>query len=116
MKRGRNMCDVRRRENAAGVLLENEMESFPFQILQLLSPAAPSHVVIPSDTGRRRGCGRPKKCKRDSGGGHQTCHPVVGTGISGGGGEYYKRYFRGSGEVLQKFGGDFISGKLTVFL
>ena len=35
---------------------------------------------------------------------NQTCHPVVGTDISGGGGEYYKRYSRGSGEVLQKFG------------
>ena len=34
----------------------------------------------------------------------QTCHPVVGTGISGGGEEYYKRYCRGRGEVLQKFG------------
>ena len=34
----------------------------------------------------------------------QTCHPVVGTGISGGGGEYCKRYCRGRGEVLQKFG------------
>ena len=29
----------------------------------------------------------------------ETCHPVVGTGISGGGG-YCKRYCRGRGEVL----------------
>ena len=49
----------------------------------------------------------------------QTCHPVVGTGIgiSGGGGEYYKRYCRGRGgiaEIRERGVGGFIFGKLTV--
>ena len=36
---------------------------------------------------------------------HQTCHPVVGTGISGGGGEYSNgiRYCRNSGKEGRGF-------------
>ena len=49
---------------------------------------------------------------------HQTCqHPVVSTGISGGGG-VFQPVLQAEGEVLKKFGkrgvGDFIFGRLTV--
>ena len=74
------MCDVRRRENAAGVLFcffrsgdwKNKWRAFHSKHCSCcprVPVAAPSHVVTPPDTGRRRGRGRPKKCKRGSGGG-----------------------------------------------
>ena len=44
----------------------------------------------------------------------QTCHPVVGTGIAGGGGSIANGIAGGIAEIRERGVGDFIFGKLTV--